>query len=212
MTDEEYKEFINKRINEIYETDVVKNLDLEFVSKDFEKVNSINELRKNEFFKDLFEYIWLDVDPLNRDLGEDFIKNYARDVFLVSKWNDYLDKTNNSKKNLHLNNIIQLLLDLYTYTGSNLSCDFHPDSIVEVIEMRIIKSLLPPNVIGQIRDSLEEFHNFLEKENISHSLVLLDTEEIEDLKRVAKEFKEGEWEKRGEEYPDWRERNINFYM
>lgn len=210
--DKEYEKEIEKRKKEIYEFEVIKNLSLDNVCKGFEKAGSINELKENIVFKNLFEYVWLDADPLNRDFEEDFFEKYARDIFLLSKWYEHMSQTAEKKKDTYLNNVFQLLLDLYKYTGSNLHQDLDFSSIIEVMEMRIIKSSLTANTINLIMKSLNEFCNFLEKNNIEHSMGLLDEEDIKDLQRVAREFKEGVWEENGEDYEDWRERNITYYF
>lgn len=212
MNNKEYEKQLEKRKKEIYETDVIKNLNLDNVCKGFERAVSIDELKKNTLFKNLFEYVWLDIDPLNRDFEDDFFEKYARDVFLLAKWYEHMNQPAEKNKEAYLNNVFQFLLDLYRYTGSNLHYNLDFLSITEVIEMRIIKPGLTANTINLIMKSLKEFCNFLEKNDIEYSVDLLDDEDIRDLQRVSREFKEGIWEKNGEDYADWRERNINYYL
>ncbi len=212
LENEEDEKEIENRKKEIYESEVIKNLNLDNVCRGFEKADSIDKLKENMVFNNLFEYVWLDIDPLNRDFEDDFFEKYARDIFLLTKWYEHMSQTTEKTKDVYLNNVFQLLLDLYKYTGSNLHDDLDFSSIIEVMEMRIIKSGLTADTINLIMKSLNEFCNFLEKNNIKYNMDLLDEEDIKDLQRVAREFKEGVWEENKEDYEDWRERNITYYF
>ncbi len=78
--------------------------------------------------------------------------------------------------------------------------------------MRIIKSGISPSIIHLISKVLESFFEFLKINNIDNDIMLLDKDDINDLVRVSKEFKEGVWGKNNQRYEEWREDNIHYYF
>ncbi len=115
--DEENEEGLEKRIKEIYELEEIKNLNLKKVCDGFEIPDSLEKLKENEIFKNLFEYTWIEVDPLNRDFDSESIPMMVRDIFLMTKWHDNLKKQGFEDADKYLNTIHCFLQDLYNYRG-----------------------------------------------------------------------------------------------
>ncbi len=210
--EEDYENQLKKRIDEIYELEEIANLDLKQVCADFEIPESLDKLKENEIFKNIFEYIWIEVDPLNRDFDIETIPKIVRDIFLITKWHDYLKRQGFKDADKYLNTITAFLIDLYMYRGVTIHDELDYEAMQEIIEMRIIKSRINPPIILLIAKVLENFFEFLEKNDIKNDVSLSDKEDINNLIRVSKEFKEGVWEKNNTSYQDWREKNITYYF
>lgn len=201
---------------DIFNEDFIKSIDTKKVCSGFESVDSFDKLKENRIFRNFFKNIGEEIDIENEvdTYGEEYITSYARDIFLMAQWYKTMEK--NGKPIKHIEKLTDMLaffyITLQRYVGDFLH---EPSSsgTTEVFEVLIIKADFSPSHIDQYTKALGRFYRFLEKagvDNIQYDL--LDAEEIDDLKRVAREFKIGIWEQNNEDYVDWRERNINYYM
>jgi len=201
---------------EIFKEDFIKSIDVKKVCSGFKSVDSFDNLKKNMIFRNLFKNIGSEIGIENEvDMcGEEYITSYTRDIYLMAQWYESMEKNGKSKK--YIESQIDRLAYFYTilqrYIGEFLH-ELSFSGIIEVFEVWIIKSSFSPSHIDQYTKTIERFYRFLEKagvEDIQYDL--LDAEEIDDLKRVAQEFKIGILEQNDEDYIDWRERNIKYYM
>lgn len=201
---------------DIFEQDFIKSIDLQKVCQGFTQVKSFDDLKENDSFKALFSNIGNDID-LQGSIemsDEEFATAFTRDIFLMTQWYEAMKKNGKPKK--YIDALIDKLANFYIvlqrYTGGFLH-DVDSSNVIEVFEVWIIKADLTPAHIDTYILTLKRFYDFLKKEGMKDICYeLLDEEEINDLKRVAREFKTGMWEDKGEDYRDWRQRNIHYYM
>ena len=198
---------------EVFRKDFIKFIDLKRVCEGFEKVKSFDELKGNEVFKNLFKNIADEIyieDEVEND--KEFITHFARDIFLMTKWYEHRLKEGGSTERAErdLDRVACFYTYLIRYVGETL-VDLSYPGLREVFEVWIVKSMIDPSGLVRFINSLKRFYKFLEKKGISGGFIL-DKEEIDELKRIAHEFKIGIWEYRGEDYSDWRDENIIYYM
>ncbi|MFH1849449.1 MAG: hypothetical protein ABH879_04655 [archaeon] len=200
---------------DVFEKEFIKRVDVCKVTESFEKVKSFDELKENRIFRNLFKNIAEDIDIENEidNCGEEFITDYSRDILLMAKWFEHLETEGKSINQVEsrIDKLAEFYIYLLRYVGEYLH-DLS-DGIREVFEVWIIKAGITPTQIKQYWKVLNEFYKFLQEKNVeSIKVMLLDEEEMKDLQRVADEFKKGIWGKNNEDYSDWRERNILYYM
>ena len=201
---------------DIFEKDFIKSIDIKKVYSGFESIDSFDKLKENKIFRNLFKNIGKGIDIENEiDMyGEEYITSYTRDIFLMVQWYETMEK--NGKPIKYIGKLIDRLASFYIalqrYVGDFLH-ELSLSGIIEVFEVLIIKADFSPPYIDQYTKTMERFYRFLEKAGVDDiQYDLLDTEEIDDLKRIASEFKRGIWEQNNEDYSKWRERNIKYYM
>lgn len=201
---------------DIFEKDFIKSIDIKKVYSGFESIDSFDKLKENKIFRNLFKNIGEGIDIENEiDMyGEEYITLYTRDIFLMVQWYKTMEK--NGKPIKYIGKLIDRLASFYItlqrYVGDFLH-ELSLSGIIEVFEVLIIKADFSPPHIDQYTKTMERFYRFLEKAGVDDiQYDLLDTEEIDDLKRIASEFKRGIWEQNNEDYSKWRQRNIKYYM
>jgi len=201
---------------DIFEKDFIKSIDIKKVYSGFESIDSFDKLKENKIFRNLFKNIGEGIDIENEiDMyGEEYMTSYTRDIFLMAQWYKTIEK--NGKPIKHVEKLIDRLASFYIalqrYVGDFLH-ELSFSGIIEVFEVLIIKADFSPPHIDQYTKTMERFYRFLEKAGVDDiQYDLLDTEEIDDLKRIASEFKRGIWEQNNEDYSKWRQRNIKYYM
>lgn len=201
---------------EIFEKDLIKYIDIKEVCRGFKSVDSFDELKENRIFRSLFKNIGeeIDIEDEVATCGEEYVTAYARDIYLMAQWYELMEK--NGKPIKYVEKLIDRLayfyITLQRYVGEFLH-ELSSSGIIEVLEVWIIKTTIPSAHIDLYTKTIERFYRFLEKAGVNDiQYDLLDTEEINDLKRVASEFKIGIWEHNNEDYIKWRERNIKYYM
>jgi hypothetical protein len=199
----------------IFKKEFIKHININKVTESFEGIKSFDELKENQIFRNLFKNIAENVDIENEIdcCGEEFITDYSRDILLIAKWFEHLETEGKFINQIEsrIDKLAEFYIYLLRYVGEYLH-DLS-DGIREVFEVWIIKAGITPTQIKQYWKTLNEFYKFLQKKNIKNIRVnLLDEEEMKDLQRVADEFKKGIWEGNNEDYSDWRQKNILFYM
>ncbi len=198
--------------DEIFEYDFIKEIAVNKVCEGFEKIENFDELKKNEVFRNLFKNIGAYVDLPNLDFESEDYTVYARDIFLLKEWNERMRKEGKAEKHIEgdVDRVAHFYATLLQYVGGSLQ-NLDIGNAREVFEVWIIKRHITPSMIGTLYNSLKRFYKFLDERGIEN-MGFLDDEEIEDLKRVANEFKQGVLELNNEDYTKWRERNIIYYM
>jgi hypothetical protein len=201
---------------DIFEQGFIKTINLKKVCQGFKPVKSFDELKENDSFKALFRNIGNDIDlEGNAEMGdEEFATAFTRDIFLMTQWCEAMKKNGKPKKYIDalIDKLANFYITLQRYTGGFLH-DLDFLNVIEVFEVWIIKEDLTPAHIDTYILTLKRFYDSLKKEGVKDiQYELLDEEEINDLKRVAREFKTGAWDGEGEDYRDWRQRNIHYYM
>ncbi len=207
----------DERNGDIFEQDFIKTINLKKVCQGFKQVKSFKELKDNRLFRNLFKNIGETIDLadlINTYEQKDYATSYARDIFLMTKWQEAMEKGGKSTNYIEkqIDAIAHFFVYLQRYRGEFLH-DLPFDAIIEVFEVWIIKSGMTPHHIDMYVKIFKQFSQFLEKTGAEDiSLGLLDKEDINDLKRVAYEFKTGIWEQNNEDYINWRDRNIIYYL
>jgi len=201
---------------DIFEQDFIKTINLKKVCQGFKPVKSFDKLKDNDPFKSLFSNIGNDIDlEGNVEMDdEEFATAFTRDIFLMTQWCEAMEKNGKPKKYIDalIDKLAYFYMTLQRYTGGFLH-DLDSSNVIEVFEVWIIKEDLTPAHIDTYILTLKRFYDSLKKEGVKDiQYELLDEEEINDLKRVAREFKTGAWDGEGEDYRDWRQRNIHYYM
>jgi len=201
---------------EIFEKDFIKLIDIKNVCSGFKKVKSFEELKENETFRNLFKNIGEEiyVEDVLVDRGEEFVTEFARDIFLMTRWYESMQKEGKTTKfaNNNIDRLANFYVYLLRYVGEYLH-DLSFSSIQEVFEVWIIKAGMTPSQISSYANTMKKFNRFLEKNKVKNiHIELLDEEDINSLKRVAHEFKIGAWRYNDEDYVEWRDRNILYYI
>jgi len=146
---------------------------------------------------------------------KDFIiTEFARDIFLMTRWYESMQKEGKTTKfaNNNIDRLANFYVYLLRYVGEYLH-DLSFSSIQEVFEVWIIKAGMTPSQISSYANTMKKFNRFLEKNKVKNiHIELLDEEDINSLKRVAHEFKIGAWRYNDEDYVEWRDRNILYYI
>ena len=194
---------------DLFKEDFIHCINMTKVCSGFEQF-SLDDLKKNPIFYRLFNDLGNEIDLQNEiDLtGEEFITLYTRDIFLLTRWYENIQKE--QQPNFLLGKLATFYCDLQRYRGEILT-SLNSEAIREVFEVWIIKNNMTPEDIDNYATLLENFYTFLEQ-RLALSYERLDSEEIIDLKRVALEFRQGIWEKKGQDYISWRMKNILHYM
>lgn len=197
--------------HDLFKEDFIHSIDMAKVCSGFEPV-SFEDLKKNTLFSDLFNNLGLEIDIQNEtDLqGEEFITLYTQDIFLLTRWYEFLLKEQEEEATFLVDQLATFYCTLIRYCGETL-LSLTSEAIREVFEIWIIKNNMAPDDIEGYTKILEQFYKFLHQ-NLHNDYHLLDSEEISDLKRVSSEFREGIWEKKRQSYTTWRMKNIMYYM
>lgn len=201
---------------EIFEKDFIELIDIKKVCSGFKKAKSFEELKENEAFRNLFKNVEEEIylEDAIADCGEEFVTTYARDIFLMAKWYESMHKEGKTTKfiNSNIDNLVIFYIHLLRYVGGCLH-DLNASSIQEVFEVGIIKAEMTPKQISSCSNTIKRFNRFLEKNKVKNvHIELLDEKDINNLKRVAHEFKIGAWGHTDEDYLEWRDHNIIYYM
>ena len=200
--------------NEIFKKDFIKYIDVKKVSANFQKLEQFEELKLNRIFCNLFKNIAEDIDIENEidNCGNEFITDYARDIYLIAKWYELLETQGKSIKLIEnkIDKLVHFYITLLRYVGEYLHEIGSGDR--EVFEVWIIKSRITPVQIKKYWKVIDEFYKFLILVNADFKGIIFDEEEMKDLQRVAQEFIKGAWETNKEDYSKWRQRSILFYM
>jgi len=202
---------------DIFEQDFIKTINLKKVCQGFQPVKSFDELTENRIFRNLFKNIGeaIDIaDLIDTYEQEDYTTSYTRDIFLLTKYQEAMEKNGKSTKYIdkQIDAIAHFFVYLQRYRGEFLH-NLQFDAIIEVFEVWIIKTGMTPHHIDMYVKIFKQFSKFLEKIGAKDiSMDFLDDEDIDDLKRVAIEFRMGVWEQNGEDYMTWRDRNIIYYL
>jgi hypothetical protein len=199
--------------DEIFEEEFIKLIDLKKVSLNFQEVKSFEELKENKTFYNLFKNIaeMVYIEDLVDNFRDEFITDYARDIFLITKWDEHLKSKGKSIKlvDRKIDMLANFYVTLLRYVGENLHNMESGDR--EVFEVWIIKSGINPEQIKRVWKTINEFYKFLDSLNVDYDGYIFDEDEMHDLQRVAWEFLHRAWGD-DDDYIDWREKNILYYM
>ena len=201
---------------DLIEKEYLEYLDIRRVTSGFEGTGSFEDLKGSAAFRELFNGIGeaLDVEREIGSAGEEFVTDFARDIFLMAKWQEHLIASGKSDRSAErtIHALGSFYVELVGRIGDYLH-DMSVSGMTEVLEIFIIKGGARAGSITYYHNLLKRFYGFLMKEHgLDFKFHPLAKEDIEDLRRVAEEFRTSAWEKKGEDYAKWRQRNIHHYF
>jgi len=148
---------------------IIKLIDIKKVCSGFKKAKSFEELKENEIFRNLFKNIGEEIyiEDVLVDCGEEFVTEFARDIFLMTRWYESMQKEGKTTKfaNNNIDRLANFYVYLLRYVGECLH-DLSFSSIQEVFEVWIIKAGMTPSQISSYANTMKKFDHFLEKKRL----------------------------------------------